>query len=85
MKGREYLVALQNEGSSHAKALLRELGNDVSTAGFFLTLASSALDFKKPIQTMTYPADSALVKLFEGIQKMHGEDGEQGPDKPKSA
>ena len=83
--GREYLLALNDDNSSHSRSLLRELGDDVTITGLFLTLSSFALDFRKGIETMGHPADAEIIKLYDELQKTFGDDGAQGPGKSKSA
>ena len=85
VKGREYLSSLEKDDSSQARAMLRELGDDVSTAGLLLTMMDLKLDTKKPVRSMSAPAASEFITLVENVQSTYGEGGSLGPEKSKSA
>jgi len=85
VKGREYLSALENDDSPQARAMLRELGDDVSTTGLLLTMMDLKLDVKKTVRSMTSPADGEFIKLVGKVQLTYGEGGSLGPEKSKSA
>ena len=84
VKGREYLSTLEADDSPQARAMQRELGNDKSIAGLFLTMMDLKIDVKKGVKSMSAPAASEFVKLVGKVQSTYGQGGTHGPEKSMS-
>ena len=84
VKAGEYLAALEDDDSAQARAMKREMGDDVSVVGLFLTYVALMINLKREVEGMSDPAAREFVTLVEKVQTEYGEDGIRGPGKSKS-